>query len=55
LPPSHGPSFCFAGVSSARARAPLVCRRCKVLVHQHCYGCREEPEEGTPWLCDVCE
>ncbi|CAN0088903.1 unnamed protein product, partial [Scytosiphon promiscuus] len=37
-------------------RNPLMsCSRCKVLVHQHCYACREEPEEGTPWLCDVCE
>lgn len=30
-------------------------RRCRVLVHQHCYACREEPEEGTPWFCDVCD
>lgn len=37
--------------------APLsmwtVCCRCKVRVHQHCYACQDEPEEG--WLCDVCD
>ncbi|TMW56968.1 hypothetical protein Poli38472_002893 [Pythium oligandrum] len=44
---------CFSDTGSSDD--PIVqCERCKVAVHQYCYGIEKIPEGDIPWFCDYC-
>uniref|UniRef100_A0A453R347 PHD-type domain-containing protein n=1 Tax=Aegilops tauschii subsp. strangulata TaxID=200361 RepID=A0A453R347_AEGTS len=58
LPPLEGDSgskcdVCCLGESDAASNRMLQCNRCKVSVHQKCYGVQVEPDGY--WMCALCE